>query len=322
MKEAEARRKEKPQELATKKLQAVLEETSEPEARTAANDFKIDYKTAARDALNRVTQELATRKIEQKAKLELEHERSQEQLNAFEAYEVEETKAPSNLSMKLNSISGKTFGMVLQGSKILSIISVTGHQIIRNLSEPSEFTLMHLDIHADYLRQAEPRTELRAVRALLTTGGTQIKKLHGRYVEVYGPYQVKLSVEGISIYTKTYVTTDSVQIGQTYLGQEELKVRRVGHGAMMEQDAVHTGYEADVTAHLLDTDGKNIEVTGLLETGAVVSVMPMKTWERMGCKIEDLIPTNLRLAAAYRGAIYVAAGKTAIAVLHMGRQNL
>ena len=66
---------------------------------------------------------------------------------------------------------------------------------------------------------------------------------------------------------------------------------------MMEQDAVHIGYEADVTAHLLDTNGKKIGVTGLLDTGAVVSVMPIKTWERMGFTREDLIPTNLRLAA-------------------------
>ena len=49
--EAEARRKEKPQELATKKMQAVTEETSELEPVTAADDFKIDYRAAA---LNRV----------------------------------------------------------------------------------------------------------------------------------------------------------------------------------------------------------------------------------------------------------------------------
>ena len=45
---------------------------------------------------------------------------------------------------------------------------------------------------------------------------------------------------------------------------------------MMEQDAVHIEYEADVTAHLLDTDGKTKGVTTLLDTGAVVSVMPIK----------------------------------------------
>ena len=86
---------------------------------------------------------------------------------------------------------------------------------------------------------------------------------------------------------------------------------------MMEQDAVHIGYEAVVTAHLLDNNGKKIGVTGLLDTGAVVSVMPIKTWKRMGFTREDLTPTNLRLAAANRGAIYVA-GSTPITVLHMG----
>ena len=319
--EAEARRKEKPQELATKKMQAVTEETCEPEPVTAANDFKIDYRAAARDALNRVQPKLVTKEIEQKVKLELENEKQQEKLNTFEETEIEETNAPSSLSMKLNVISGQRFGVVPQGSKIQSIISVAGHQVIRNLSEPSEFTLMHLDTYADYLRQVEPRTESRTVRALLTTGGPRIKKLHGRYVEVYGPYQVMLNVDGISIYTRTYVTTDSDQIGQIYLGEEDLKVRRIGHDAMMEQDAVHIGYEADVTAHLLDTNGKKIGVTGLLDTGAVVSVMPIKTWERMGFTREDLIPTNLRLAAANRGAIYVT-GRTSITLLHMGGRDL
>ena len=315
--EAEARRKEKPQELAAKKMQAVTEETCEPEPVTAVDEFKIDYRAAARDALNRVQQELVTKEIEQKVKLELENEKLQEKLNTFseKATEIEETKAPSSLSMKLNVISGQRFGMVPQGSKIQSIISVAGHQVIRNLSEPSEFTLMHLDTYADYLRQVEPRTESRAVRALLTTGGSRTKKLHGRYVEVYGPYQVMPNVDGISIYTRTYVTTDSDQIGQIYLGEEGLKVRRIGHDAMKEQDAVHIGYEADVTAHLIDTNGKKIGVTGLLDTGAVVSVMPIKTWERMGFAREDLIPTNLRLAAIY------VAGRTPITVLHMGGRD-
>ena len=89
MSEAEERRKEKPQELATKKTQAVLEETSKPETGIAANGFKLDYKAAARYILNGVQQELALREIEQRIKLETKNERSQEQLNFFEASEVE-----------------------------------------------------------------------------------------------------------------------------------------------------------------------------------------------------------------------------------------
>ena len=147
----------------------------------------------------------------------------------------------------------QTFGMVLQGSKIQSIISMDDHQVIRNLSEPSEFTMMHLDNNADYLRQAEPRTESRALRVLLTSGGTRTMKVHGCYVEVYGPYQVMLNVDGIIGFIKTYVTTDKGQMGQIYLDREELKVRRIGHDAMVEQDSVHIRYKADLTSHLLDT---------------------------------------------------------------------
>ena len=126
---------------------------------------------------------------------------------------------------------------------------------------------------------------------------------------------------GISIYTRTYVTTESDQMGQIFLVQEELKVRRIGHDTIMEQDAVHIGYEADATAYMLGTNGKKSGVTRLLDTGAVVSVMPTKTWERMGFTSEDLIPTNLRLAAANRGAIYVA-GNPPMTVLHMGGRDL
>ena len=151
-------------------MQAVTEEARETEPATAADDFKIDYKAAAKDALNRVQQELVTKEIEQKVKLELENEKLQEQLNTFEATEFEETKTPSSLDMKLKVISGKRFGMAPQGKKIQSIISVAGHQVIRNLSEPSEFTLMHLDTYADYLRQVEPRTESRAVASTTNDG--------------------------------------------------------------------------------------------------------------------------------------------------------
>ena len=49
--EAEARRKEKPQELAAQKMQAVTEEMREPEPVAAADDFKNGYRVAARDDL-------------------------------------------------------------------------------------------------------------------------------------------------------------------------------------------------------------------------------------------------------------------------------
>ena len=73
-------------------MQAVTEETCEPEPVTAVDDFKIDYRAATRDALHRAQQELATKEIEQKVKLELENEKLQEKQNTFEATEIRRDK--------------------------------------------------------------------------------------------------------------------------------------------------------------------------------------------------------------------------------------
>ena len=76
MSEAEARRKEKPHELATKKMQAVLEETSGTEPETAANDFKIDIKQlqempCEQSLIGARTKRNSTKKVKLKLELEL-----------------------------------------------------------------------------------------------------------------------------------------------------------------------------------------------------------------------------------------------------------
>ena len=50
------------------------------------------------------------------------------------------------------------------------------------------------------------------------------------------------------------ITCDEDLTGQIYIGvnlREELKVRSIGHFAMLEEDAMHLGTEADVSAHVL-----------------------------------------------------------------------
>ena len=51
---------------------------------------------------------------------------------------------------------------------------------------------------------------------------------------------------------------------------------------MLEEDAMHLETEADVSAHLLDIRGKKTQLRGLLDTGAVLSVIPTKTWKKWG----------------------------------------
>ena len=125
----------------------------------------------------------------------------------------------------------------------------------------------------------------------------------------------------IRFYTKAHVTDASDQVTRIYIGQEDLKVRRIGHNAMHEQDAIHIGCEADLSAHALDVQGTQLSVKGLLDTGAVISVIPVSTWTDMGFDRWDLIPKNIRLAAVNQGAIYVS-GRTPIISLHLGGRHL
>ena len=128
--------------------------------------------------------------------------------------------------------------------------------------------------------------------------------MENRYTEACGPHEVILNIDGINIYTKTMIKCDEDLVGQ-----------------MLEEDAMHIGTEADVSAHVLDISGKKAHLRGLLDTGAVLSVIPIETWERMGFNKNDLIDSRIRLSAANKGALRVL-GRTTIIALNLGERNL
>ena len=230
MNEAESRRKETtPSTFTTKKVKTLPDEVVASNLEVeSAGPLKVDYDLAARTALQIVKQELATKEVEQWVRSELESTDLRENFNILsEATEEEDKQEPRKQGQKLNVISGRTFGMTKEVTKIMSIISIAGHQVVKNLSEPSESTLVHLDIYADYLREKDPKLGSRAVRALLTTGGPRLMRVDGHYIQVHGPYPILMNVDGINIYTKAHVTDASDQVGRIYIGQEELKVRRI-----------------------------------------------------------------------------------------------
>ena len=66
----------------------------------------------------------------------------------------------------------------------MSIISFSGLHVVKNLSDPSEITLIQLDIYADYLREKDPKLDSRVVRALLTTSGSRLMRVEGHFIEV------------------------------------------------------------------------------------------------------------------------------------------
>ena len=112
--------------------------------------------------------------------------------------------------------------------RIMSIITVGGHEVLRNLSEPSDQTLMQIDVYADYLRTISPETPSTALRALLTRSGGKSIRIDSRYTEAYGPHEVMLNIDGINIYSKTMITREEHPTGQIYVDREELKVRSIG----------------------------------------------------------------------------------------------
>ena len=194
---------------------------------------------------------------------------------------------------------------------------MVGHEVIRNLGEPSDQTITHIDVYADYLSAISPQTTSRALRALLTRGGSKSVRHDNKYTEAYGPHEVMLNIDGINIYTKTMIICDEDLAGQIYVGREELKVRSIGHCAMLEEAAMHIGTEADVSAHALDINGKKTQLHGLLDTGAVLKVIPIETWKKMVFGKDDLIDSRIRLSAANKGALRVQ-GRTPIVALNSG----
>ena len=308
-------------ELPTKTVKAVTQVNNAIEA-TAKNALEINYEKAASEAIDKVKQDLATKEIEQRLKQEIDRHRLNETLSC--SVPVPEAVAGSTKSENCNTlkkVTGKPFGITKIGARIMSIITVGGHEVTRNLSEPSDQTVMHIDVYAGYLSAISPQTTSRALRALLTRGGSKSVRVDNRYTEAYGPHEVMLIIDGINIYTKTMITCDEDLVGQIHVGREELKVRSIGHCTMLEEDAMHIGTEADVSAHVLDISGKKTHLRGLLDTGAVLSVIPIETWERMGFNKDDLIDSRIRLSAANKWALRVL-GRTPIIALNLGERNL
>ena len=308
-------------ELPTKTVKAVTQVNSAIEA-TARNALEINYEKAAAEAINKVKQDQAAKEIEQRLKQEIEKQKMNEALGC--SLSIPEAVAGSTKSGNCNTVkmvTGKPFGITKSGARIMSIITVGGHEVTRNLSEPSDQTIMHIDVYADYLSGISPQTTSRAFRALFTRGGSKSVRVDNRYTEAYGPHEVMLNIDGINIYTKTMILCDEDLIGQIYVGKEELKVRSIGHCAMHEEDAMHIGTEADVSAHVLDISGKKTQLRGLLDTGAVLSVITIETWERMGFNKNDFIDSRIRLSAANKGALR-GLGRTPIIALNLGESNL
>ena len=116
----------------------------------AKGTLEINYYKAAADAINKVKQDLASKEIEQRLIQEKEKLQKGETLSGVrtEPELSDALKIRSNCKT-LKMETGKPIGITKIGSRILSIISVAGHKVMRNLSEPSDQTLMYIDVYSD-----------------------------------------------------------------------------------------------------------------------------------------------------------------------------
>ena len=161
-------------ELPTKTVKAVTHVNGAIES-AAENSLEINYEKAATEAITKVKQDLAAKEIEQRLKQEIERLNFNEALTGSKP--TPEAVPGSTKTGNCNTVkmvTGKPFGISKIGARIMSIITKGGHEVTRNLSEPSDQTIMHIDVYADYLSCISPQTTSRALRALLTRGERQV----------------------------------------------------------------------------------------------------------------------------------------------------
>ena len=167
-------------ELPTKTVKAVVQVKNAIEAENK-NPLEINYEKAAAEAIHKVKQDLATKEIEQRLKQEIERQKLNETLSrSMPMPEAEVGATRSGNRNTLNMVTGKPFGITKIGARIMFLITVGGHVVTRNLSEPSDQTIMQIDVYADYLRAISPQTNSRALRALLTRGGGKSVRVENR----------------------------------------------------------------------------------------------------------------------------------------------
>ena len=120
MNEAESRRKETaPSTFTTKKVKILPDEVVASNMEVeSAGPLKVDYGLAVRTLLQNVKQELATKEVEQWLRSELESTDLREKFIILsKTPEKEDKQEPRKQGLKLNVISGRTFGMTKEGTK-------------------------------------------------------------------------------------------------------------------------------------------------------------------------------------------------------------
>ena len=109
------------------------------------NSLEISYERAAAEAINKVKQDSATKETELRLKQKIEKQRLNETLCITRPKpEFGENSMGKGNCNTLKNVTGKQFGITKVGARIMSKNTVGSHEVTRNLSEPSDQTVMHI----------------------------------------------------------------------------------------------------------------------------------------------------------------------------------
>ena len=155
-------------ESSTKTVKAVAEAKDDTGAEMGKS-LEINYEKAAADVINNVKQELATKESEKRLKQEIEKQNLNETLcmTRPQPETGENSRSRSNCNT-LKMVTRKPFGITKIGARVMSIVTVGGHEVTRNLKEPSDHTIVHIDVYADFLSAISLQTPSRASSAFIT----------------------------------------------------------------------------------------------------------------------------------------------------------
>ena len=118
-------------ELSTKTVMVVTQIKDATGAETR-NSLEINYERAAAEGINKVKQDLATEEIEQRLKQEREKQRMNETLCMTRpAPESGDNSMSRSNCNTLKMVTGKPFGIPKIGARVMSKITVGGHEVSR-----------------------------------------------------------------------------------------------------------------------------------------------------------------------------------------------
>ncbi len=96
----------------------------------------------------------------------------------------------------------------------------------------------------------------------------------------FGAVQIGLKVDFIEIVTTAWVVLDDEFIGQTFVGKNELSLRAVGPQTGVRSSVIDQN--ATMKVQIVGRQGQSVELHGMLDTGAEVSVISAESRQKLG----------------------------------------